>query len=349
MITSAAQWIDDIAGTVTRSIGNSWTGEHLLDWTGSNSNRRYYGTNAHHDVTWTADSTGAIGQSLRFDPWGTPRSAVPSGYVPFRFQGSWHDATTDLAWVVTRWYAPSLGRFISEDTLLGQPINPGSRHLYAYGEGDPVGTWDPDGMRWRLLGKTSEFVDSDPEKDWWDNLSIVGCLLLGVGVGIATLELTPPAALAIGTAAGGACSVTAKVATTLAFNARGLNIQKTRETTWLKNDEAKTVKTIWADTTTTTRKTDPRHPEVKFQVVKERWYHFARNYYYDDCVKTWNEGWRLGGTTCRRGTNVEIVRTLRDDIQRGYWTQQVKYQCRYSGGFQTKACTWDPSDTRRYS
>ena len=146
LTTQAAQWLDDVAGTVTRSIGNGWGGERLLDWTGTSSSRRYYGTNAHHDVTWLADSTGAVSQSLRYDPWGTPRSTVPTGYTPFRFQGSWYDATTDLSWVVTRWYAPSLGRFVSEDTLLGEPREPDSRHLYAYAAGEPVGAWDPDGQ-----------------------------------------------------------------------------------------------------------------------------------------------------------------------------------------------------------
>ena len=145
LTTSAAQWLDDVAGTVTRSIGNGWTGERLMDWTGTSSNRRYYGTNAHHDVTWLADSAGAVSQSLRYDPWGTPRSTVPTGYTPFRFQGSWYDATTDLSWVVTRWYAEGLGRFVSEDTLLGEPREPDSRHLYAYAAGEPVGAWDPDG------------------------------------------------------------------------------------------------------------------------------------------------------------------------------------------------------------
>jgi RHS repeat-associated protein len=99
-------------------------------------------------VTWLATTAGAVTAALRYDPWGTPRAAVPSGYTPFRFQGSWFDDTTSLAWVVTRWYAPALGRFISEDTLLGEPIDPPSRHLYAYGAGEPVGRWDPDGMFW---------------------------------------------------------------------------------------------------------------------------------------------------------------------------------------------------------
>ena len=105
------------------------------------------GTNAHHDTTWLAQADGTVISSLRYDPWGVPRSAVPAAYTPFRCQGSWHDSSTDLAWVVTRWYAPSLGTFISEDALLGEPRDPDSRHLYAYGAGEPVGRWDPDGRR----------------------------------------------------------------------------------------------------------------------------------------------------------------------------------------------------------
>ena len=143
--TSVVQWLDDVAGSVTRTVANAWSGERLQDWTGSGSNLRIYGTNGHHDTTWLASNTGTVSQSLRYDPWGTPRTTVPSGYSEFRFQGSWHDATADLGWVVTRWYAPALGRFISEDSLFGEATEPASRHLYVYGEGEPVGRWDPDG------------------------------------------------------------------------------------------------------------------------------------------------------------------------------------------------------------
>ena len=151
LTTAVAQWLDDAAGTVTRSVGTGWSGERLLDWTGSGSNIRVYGENGHHDMTWLASSTGTVSQSLRYDPWGNPRSTPPSGYSPFRFQGSYlddlrdTDSSNDLAWVISRWYAPTLGRFASEDSLLGEPIDPPSRHLYAYGQGEPVGRWDPDG------------------------------------------------------------------------------------------------------------------------------------------------------------------------------------------------------------
>jgi RHS repeat-associated protein len=171
--TGVAQWLDDVAGTITRSVANGWTGARLQDWTGSGSNLRIHGTNAHHDTTWLASSTGTVSQSLRFDPWGTPRTTPPSGYSEFRFQGSWHDATTDLGWVVTRWYAPALGRFVSEDELLGEATTPASGHRYSYGSGDPVGRWDPDGRFWvkvkegqTLVGLARRWLESASNWRW---------------------------------------------------------------------------------------------------------------------------------------------------------------------------------------
>ena len=145
---SAAQTIDDVTSTVIRSIGTGWTGERMLDWTGTNSNIRYYGTNAHHDTVWTASSTGTVSATLRYDPFGTLTNWSGASLPEFRLQGSWFDTTTSLQWVITRWYAPPLGRFISEDSLLGIPIDPPSRHLYAYSAGEPIGRLDPNGTFW---------------------------------------------------------------------------------------------------------------------------------------------------------------------------------------------------------
>ncbi len=83
--------------------------------TGSGANLRFYGSNAHHDVTWTAGDTGSVSNILRYDPWGTLTASSGSSLPDFRFPGNWHDSQTNLAWIVTRWYAPALARFISED------------------------------------------------------------------------------------------------------------------------------------------------------------------------------------------------------------------------------------------
>jgi RHS repeat-associated protein len=152
LTTSAAQTIDDQSGSVLRNIGTGWGGERQLDWTGTNSNIRYYGTNAHHDTVWTASSTGSVSATLRYDPWGVLMTSTGASLPDFRFQGSWFDGATALQWVVSRWYAPSLGRFVSEDSLLGSPSDPPSRHLYAYAEANPTNAWDADGSTCRFGG-----------------------------------------------------------------------------------------------------------------------------------------------------------------------------------------------------
>jgi RHS repeat-associated protein len=152
LTTSAAQTIDDQSGSVLRNIGTAWGGERQLDWTGTNSNIRYYGTNAHHDTVWTASSTGSVSATLRYDPWGVLMTSTGASLPDFRFQGSWFDGATALQWVVSRWYAPSLGRFVSEDSLLGSPSDPPSRHLYAYAEANPTNAWDADGSTCRFGG-----------------------------------------------------------------------------------------------------------------------------------------------------------------------------------------------------
>lgn len=143
--TAVAQTVDDLTGAVTRSVANDASSEPLFDWTGTNSNQRFYGTNLHHDVTWTGTSAAAVGTTLRYDPWGNLTSSTGTPLPDFRFQGSWFDTTTSLSWAAARWYAPSLGRFVSEDPLAGDIRAPLSRHRYVYGAGDPIGNWDPAG------------------------------------------------------------------------------------------------------------------------------------------------------------------------------------------------------------
>jgi RHS repeat-associated protein len=185
LTTSAVQTLNDQSGAVIRNIGTGWGGELLEDWTGTNANWRIYGTNGHHDITWTAGSSGSVTGTVRYDPWGTATSTT--GSVPdFRFQSSWADDTTKLSWVVTRWYAAAQGRFISEDSLLGEPRDPDSRHLYAYGEGEPVGRWDPDGkaayrpgaLQWR---KIRSWIDNETDWDIFRVGTGYGAVCVGAG------------------------------------------------------------------------------------------------------------------------------------------------------------------------
>lgn len=159
----------DLNNVVLYNVGTSLAGGALMDWGAGGSNQRFYGQNGHGDLTWTAGSTGTVTATLRSDPWGMPGTSSGGSLPSFRFQSSWYDTSSSLSWAVTRWYAPSLGRFVSEDSLLGEPSRPGDRHLYAYGAGEPVGRADRDGRFWRwvrfgetladISQKTYGFVD----------------------------------------------------------------------------------------------------------------------------------------------------------------------------------------------
>ena len=143
--TQVAQLRDVTNKASVRYFATSWSGELLAQWKTDTTGRRYLGTSGHGDITWAATNVGIVDATVRYDPWGV--EIATSGQAPFfGFQGSWIDRATGLYWVIARWYAPSLGAFISEDELLGEPDNPHSRHLYAYGWGDPVGNWDLDGL-----------------------------------------------------------------------------------------------------------------------------------------------------------------------------------------------------------
>jgi RHS repeat-associated protein len=143
--TSQIAQARDLVDAVRYNVVASYAGEARMDFGTGGSNQRYYGTNGHRDLTSTAGSSGAVTATLCSDPWGIPGTSTGGSLPEFRFQGSWYDTSSGLSWVVTRWYAPSLGRFVSEDGLLGQPEVPASRQLYAYAEGEPIARWDPDG------------------------------------------------------------------------------------------------------------------------------------------------------------------------------------------------------------
>jgi RHS repeat-associated protein len=159
--TAVAQVVDDISGTVIRNVAVGPDGVILEDWLGSS--HRIYGANAHYDTTWTADDSGAVTATLRYDPWGN--LVRSTGTAPdWRFQSSWVDSATGLSWAVARWYAPTLGRFISEDTLLGVPQSPSTRNLYEYGAGDPTDRVDRDGQWPYELNPTEQRLCN---ADWW--------------------------------------------------------------------------------------------------------------------------------------------------------------------------------------
>lgn len=84
-----------------------------------------------------ADSSGTIVQTYQYASFGQPSS---SGSLanPFTFTGHQYDAASGLFYARARYYAPTTGRFLSQDPVAS--INP-----YPYAKNDPTNLVDPTG------------------------------------------------------------------------------------------------------------------------------------------------------------------------------------------------------------
>ncbi|MCB9422625.1 MAG: RHS repeat-associated core domain-containing protein [Ardenticatenaceae bacterium] len=100
-----------------------------------------------------ADSTARY---YPFGDWRTePTASDPNGspLTDRGFTGHMHNnlgsAPDDigLIYMNARWYAPALGRFISADTVVPNPMNPQSLNRYSYTRNSPLNFTDPLGHR----------------------------------------------------------------------------------------------------------------------------------------------------------------------------------------------------------
>jgi len=66
----------------------------------------------------------------------------------FYFTGKQLDEKTGLYYYGARYYDPTVGKFLTPDTLIQDPYNPQSLNRYSYCGNNPVNRIDPDGHKW---------------------------------------------------------------------------------------------------------------------------------------------------------------------------------------------------------
>jgi RHS repeat-associated protein len=120
-------------------------GTQLVARVDANGSKAYYLHNGHGDVVGLTDGSGNLINEYSYDIWGNPittRETIPN---PFRYSGEFWDSSTNLQYLRARWYDPSMGRFINEDTYEGDITNPLSLNLYTYVHNNPLKYIDPTG------------------------------------------------------------------------------------------------------------------------------------------------------------------------------------------------------------
>ncbi|MNB90640.1 tRNA nuclease WapA precursor [compost metagenome] len=119
----------------------------------------YYLYNAHGDVIQIVDTSGNVVNSYSYDAWGNITSQTEGISNSFKYAGEMYDAETGLYYLRARYYDPSIGRFINEDTEEGQIDNPLSLNLYTYVANNPQRYVDPSGHMYTEIGSAYSAED----------------------------------------------------------------------------------------------------------------------------------------------------------------------------------------------
>ncbi len=119
-------------------------------------------TNAHGDIiAGTNPKTGALAASRSYNAFGNVTAS--SGNLPnLGYQGSYTSPATGRTYAQSRWYDPTAGIFLSEDSAAPAAHNAVGTNLYAYAAANPTSAFDPSGHDCGLLSAVC---------DIWDNIT----------------------------------------------------------------------------------------------------------------------------------------------------------------------------------
>ncbi len=105
----------------------------------------YYLYNGRGDVIGILNDDGSTANTYDYDPFGHVTEQQEQTDNAFKYEGEYLDADTGLYYLHARYYDPSIGRFINEDTYEGQINNPLSQNVYTYVHNNPLIYIDPTG------------------------------------------------------------------------------------------------------------------------------------------------------------------------------------------------------------
>jgi RHS repeat-associated protein len=114
----------------------------------------YYITNLQGDVMAITNSSGTAVVKYRYDPYGklistTGSKASTLGKVnPLTYRSYVYDTESTLYYLQSRYYDPSIGRFINADALVSTGQGVLGNNMFTYCGNNPCDRCDPDGYLW---------------------------------------------------------------------------------------------------------------------------------------------------------------------------------------------------------
>lgn len=134
------------SGTNETTVNGS-SGATTLSWNLTNKTAGALIANGHSDAVGRLDTSGTLASPTAYDPFGnrTSGSSTAGATTYVGYQGAWTDPATGSVRMGARWYEPTLGRFLTQDTADVPVTNGGSTNLFAYADANPLNETDPSG------------------------------------------------------------------------------------------------------------------------------------------------------------------------------------------------------------
>jgi len=195
-----------------------------------NGNEYFYITNMQGDIIELVDINGNSVVKYNYDAWGNiiyKSGGSLADINPYRYRGYRYDIETGWYYLQSRYYDPSIGRFINADGLFGQDGHLLSNNTYAYALNNPVIFVDNDGkFAWAIPGAIIGAIaggiagaiisyNKTGEVDWrYVAIGAAGGALIGAGAGYLAQAAFTASSAAAGTSAvtgGGTIGTTVKL------------------------------------------------------------------------------------------------------------------------------------------
>ena len=171
--TSAARWTDYL------SVGNAKVGMRIINIAAETISTRYFHTDHLGSISVITDENGVVLERLSYDAWGKRRFATgaddPTGSITSQstrgFTGEEQLDTVALVHLNGRVYDPMVGRMISADPTVPDPLNAQAWNRYSYVGNDPLAFTDPSGFSWlssffhsvsHAVSNVAHFLTSNP-------------------------------------------------------------------------------------------------------------------------------------------------------------------------------------------
>lgn len=151
-VYGSTEYFYDVNAGLPRLIMEKGTGDNITNYLYggslysliSPSGQFFHHADGLGSISVITDVYGSPVNRYEYDAFGIPLMAEEGIANPFRFTGEPYDPS-GLTYLRARYYDPSIGRFLTQDTVFGEINTPLSQNLYAYCGNNPVVFVDPSG------------------------------------------------------------------------------------------------------------------------------------------------------------------------------------------------------------